>query len=75
MLDNLGLLHMVIIVVLLVPYVASIWAIVVTARETTIPLIAVALWALVMLLLPYVGVIAWVFWWNISKPNRAKPRT
>jgi hypothetical protein len=71
MLDTLSLWHVAILLFVLLPYIASIWAIVVTARETTIPAIVVVLWALTMLALPYVGLIAWVVWWNARKRSHA----
>ncbi|MEV8254685.1 hypothetical protein AB0O95_12065 [Rhodoglobus sp. NPDC076762] len=71
MLDNFSLWHLVIVLLLVLPYAASSWAIIVTARETTLSMFFVLLWAVVLLGFPYLGLIVWVFWWNAGKRTRA----
>jgi plastocyanin domain-containing protein len=36
-------------------------------RDTTVPAIATALWVLVILLVPGIGLIAWAIWWFTRK--------
>ncbi|MGV8912796.1 MAG: PLDc N-terminal domain-containing protein [Rhodoglobus sp.] len=67
MLGNLGIVHLLIVLLVIASVVLAIWAIVVMVRDTTVPAIATALWALVMFLIPGVGLIAWAAWWFTRK--------
>ncbi|QAV71308.1 hypothetical protein ESZ53_13205 [Salinibacterium sp. UTAS2018] len=71
MIDNFSVWHFVIVATLILPYAASVWAIIVTARETTLSMFFLLVWAVVLLAIPYFGLIAWVFWWNAGKRSRA----
>jgi plastocyanin domain-containing protein len=67
MFGNLSIWHLLIVLVVLASIVLVIWAIVAMTRDTTVPAIATALWVLVILLVPGIGLIAWAIWWFTRK--------
>ena len=73
MLENLSLWHILILLVVLIPFIFSIWAIVITTRDHSVPATATVVWALVMLLFPVVGLVFWAVWWNTRKSSGTSP--
>jgi|GEM_PF-2590382 len=67
MIGNLSEWHLAIVLLALVPYLLSIWAIVVMARDHRVSTVTTVLWAVVMLLVYVGGLIAWFIWWTVRK--------
>jgi uncharacterized membrane protein YjjP (DUF1212 family) len=71
MFGNLGSIHLLILMLVLASIALVLWAIVTMTRDSTVPAIVTVLWALVMLLVPGLGIIAWAVWWYTRKHSRA----
>lgn len=62
-------LHVVIVLGIVAYYVVTIWAIVVTVRDTTVLPIMTALWVAALLLFPGFGLLAWIVWRLMRKSS------
>ena len=61
------ILNFIVIVGVVVFYVVTIWAIVLTVRDTTVLPTMTALWVAALLLFPGFGLLAWTIWRNMRK--------
>lgn len=61
------ILNFIVIVGVIVFYVVTIWAIVLTVRDETVLPVMTALWVTALILFPGIGLLAWTIWRNMRK--------
>lgn len=62
-------IHVVIGLVVVAYYVVTIWAIIVTLRDSTVLPMMTALWVAALLLFPGFGLLAWIVWRFVRKSS------
>ncbi|MGV8912795.1 MAG: PLDc N-terminal domain-containing protein [Rhodoglobus sp.] len=69
---ELTALNLVIALSIVAFYIVTIWAIVVTVRDSTVLPLMTALWIAALILFPGIGLLAW-FIWRIMRKNAGLP--
>jgi ABC-type nickel/cobalt efflux system permease component RcnA len=68
MVDFTGL-QLAIVLGIIAFYVVTIWAIVITVRDSTVLPLMTALWVAALILLPGIGLLVWVIWRLMRKSS------
>ena len=61
--------HVIILLAVIAFYVVSIWAIIITVRDTTVLPFMSALWVTALIIFPGFGFIAWISWRLVRKKS------
>ncbi|MGV8851470.1 MAG: PLDc N-terminal domain-containing protein [Rhodoglobus sp.] len=69
---ELTALNLVVVLAIVAFYIVTIWAIVVTVRDSTVLPLMTALWIAALILFPVIGLLSWIIW-RIMRKNTGLP--